>query len=627
MNLMNPAALVWGLIALPIVILYILKVRMRRIPTSTVMFWEQVFEEKQPRSIWQKLRHLLSLLLQLAFLALLVGALVDPFFDWEVREQRRIVLVIDNSASMQATDVEPSRFDEAKKQVAQIIRSLRVRDEMAILTAGTQPKVVCGLTGHQKTLHDSLQQVVSTDGPTRVTEAIELGRRLLAEHENGSVVVVSDGCFVDAETVTSSEDVTWLPIGGSIDNVAITRFQVRRSLLDPLGYQVLAEVRNFSDEEVECRLELELDDDVVDVLPLRIEPAGKWSDVFTKTSAAGGRLKAVVQSEDSLAADNEAWAILPERKRQKVILVGDGNLFLERVFEANSLVDLTVASELPEAVPSETIIVFHREVPETLPAGNVVVLEPTKATDLWELGETIDDPIVAKQDKESELMAYVRLDNVMMPEARKLIPTGEASVLVEAGTGDALYLSMESANRKLIVLTVNLERGDLPLRTAFPIMFSNALSWFEGSGGELRESVATGAITRIELPENLKLTPAGTPATELQLLSPNGLRSTVPVTDESVTIGPLEQRGVWKIGHPAEQGDDESEPSPPTNALMIAGNVADPQESALNVVPEKSGTKTVTTAGFSRPIWFYLIALAWLLTGMEWFLYQRRFIS
>ncbi|MEZ6046867.1 MAG: BatA domain-containing protein [Planctomycetaceae bacterium] len=57
----------WFLLAIPIVIFYLLKIRLRRVPVSTTMFWNQIYEEKKPRSIWQQLRHLLSLLLQLLF--------------------------------------------------------------------------------------------------------------------------------------------------------------------------------------------------------------------------------------------------------------------------------------------------------------------------------------------------------------------------------------------------------------------------------------------------------------------------------------------------------------------------------------------------------------------------------
>src|SRR5919109_732267 len=98
MNLANPAALLWAFLAVPVVIFYILKIRLRRVPVSTTLFWRQVFEEKRPRSLWQRLRHLLSLLVQLALLLLLVFALAQPFFAWEANEARRVVLVVDNSA-------------------------------------------------------------------------------------------------------------------------------------------------------------------------------------------------------------------------------------------------------------------------------------------------------------------------------------------------------------------------------------------------------------------------------------------------------------------------------------------------------------------------------------------------
>ena len=91
MNLANPTALLWALLAVPIVVFYILKLRLRRVPVSTVIFWRQIFEEKKPRSLWQRLRHLISLLVQLALLLLLVGALAEPFFAWEANEAKRIV--------------------------------------------------------------------------------------------------------------------------------------------------------------------------------------------------------------------------------------------------------------------------------------------------------------------------------------------------------------------------------------------------------------------------------------------------------------------------------------------------------------------------------------------------------
>src|SRR5580700_11131241 len=119
MSLANPTALLWLLLVIPVVIFYILKIRLKRVPVSTILFWRQIFDEKKPRSLWQRLRHLISLLLQIALLLLLIAALTEPFLASEARNSRRVILVIDNSASMNATDVEPSRLAKAKEEAHQ----------------------------------------------------------------------------------------------------------------------------------------------------------------------------------------------------------------------------------------------------------------------------------------------------------------------------------------------------------------------------------------------------------------------------------------------------------------------------------------------------------------------------
>jgi hypothetical protein len=45
MSLVNPIALLLAGLAVPIVVFYILKIRLRRVPVSTLLFWQQIFEE------------------------------------------------------------------------------------------------------------------------------------------------------------------------------------------------------------------------------------------------------------------------------------------------------------------------------------------------------------------------------------------------------------------------------------------------------------------------------------------------------------------------------------------------------------------------------------------------------
>jgi hypothetical protein len=633
MNLVNPGALLLAALAAPIVVLYILKIRLRRVPVSTLLFWQQIFEEKKRRSLWQRLRHVLSLLLQLAFLGLLVFALADPIFRWQQARARRVVLVVDNSSSMNARDASPSRLDAARAEGLKLIDGLRLGDELAIIAAEAQPRVACGPTDHERTLREALELIVPLDGPTRVDLAVDLARRLLSGSEKiRQIVIVSDGAFDGAAALARQDDVELISVGKKTGNVGITRLQARRSLLDPIGYEILVEVANAADEPVSLRLELDLDDDPIDVVPLQLAPGEKNVQVFEKTSADGGRLRASIDRADMLPADNVAWAILPRRGRQKVSLVTPGNLFLEKVFEAIPLVDLDVTKVAPDgkatagaAAGAGEISVFHRKVPDVLPAGNVLVIEPDGSGPLWQLGEAIQNPIVARQDKDSPLMSHIRLDNVVMPEAHKLTLKGPARVLVESAAGDPLYAVLDRGDGKsgkVVLLTVDLEKSDLPLQTAFPIMMSNLLNWFGGTKGELREALAAGAVAEVELAGG------ATDGFETVFKSPDGREQKIelPAGTSRVTVGPLDRAGVWSV----VRKPPVSVAGTGTGELVVelACNLADRRESDLRPPDGLPDRRPGLAAGLAvRPIWYYLLASALMLTCWEWFLYQRRWID
>jgi hypothetical protein len=436
--------------------------------------------------------------------------------------------------------------------------------------------------------------------------------------------VLSDGCFEGYDKLAEADDIRIYPVGTRTGNVGITRFQVRRSLLDPTGYQILMEVANAGDEAVECRLELDLDDEVVDVIPLKLEPGGQWSQTVDKTSTTGGHLTARINHTDALTADNRAWALLPKRDPLQVVLVTEPNLFLEKVLEANPLVQLQVLREMPAQVPPGSVLIVHRQVPTTLPAGRVFVIDPAGECELWELGDPLENPIVTKQDRDSLLMTHVRLDNVLMPQARKLTFKSHAHVLAGAVTNDPIYAALERPQGKVLVLTVNLDQGDLPLRTAFPILMTNALGWFSGAAGELRESLATGAVTEVALPSAAATQGA---AGALELWPPDGGQPRpLPSGVAQAVVGPFDRCGVWSIAPPAAGGAQSAVAGTPT--VEIACNLANRTESDLRPAEITTTQSTAAVAGFmSRPIWYYLVALAWLLAGLEWYLYQRRWIS
>ena len=574
-----PTALFWLALAVPILALYIVKVRLRRVHVSTNLFWRQIYEEKPPRAFWQHLWHLLSLLLQLLLLLLLVLAVADPSFPWRRDRARRIVLVLDCSASMQANDIQPTRFAAAVDAAHTYVDGLRSADEMAIVLAGERPEVVIGMNSHVPTLRRTLSDLVPQDVSGKLEPAVELARRLGGDSSGSQIVVLTDGC---ADEVVATRllgdngaasrpkaDVEYRIFGSNTANIGVTQFQVRRSHADPLGYELLIQVQNASDVRLRCRLELELNELPVDILPLTLEPNEVWSRSIEKTSLAGGRLSgrltditstdevsedesiADATSLNGLSMDDTAWAVLPDREVQKVLLVTPGNLFLQKVFEANPLVDIKVVQNLPDAWPSDTLVVLHQLVPETIPVGNVLIVDPNKSTDLWTRGKLLVDPIVTDLDMKSWLMTHVDLDNVQISQARQLKATGPRHVLAGTVSGDLVYAELMRDNGRCLLLATDLDESDLAFRTVFPIMISNALGWFRGASGELSDATVVANDSLLNASES-DLRPAG------------GIEETL------------------------------------SSQVPVAG-------------------------WFTRPLWYYLAAVACVLSVAEWFLYHRRF--
>ena len=152
MNFLSLTSLLLFGLALPIVLLYILKLRRRREPVSTLMFWEQLFREKQTTSLFQKLKHLLSLLFQLLFLALLALAVARPQFAFITKAARRIILIIDHSASMNALEssdeeresnrvASNSRLESAKQRALRMVEGLRFMEEMMVISCHAKPTI------------------------------------------------------------------------------------------------------------------------------------------------------------------------------------------------------------------------------------------------------------------------------------------------------------------------------------------------------------------------------------------------------------------------------------------------------------------------------------------------------
>ena len=131
-------------------------------------------------------------------------------------------------------------------------------------------------------------------------------------------------------------------IGEANDNVGITRFRVRKSLVNAFDYQTLLRVVNASEEEKKFNVELYFNENLFDVRPYTLAPGESKSEIFSNFAFEGGKLKAVLDIQDALATDNIAYATLPKRDLIPVLLVTAENPFLQKALAVDEQIKLTV---------------------------------------------------------------------------------------------------------------------------------------------------------------------------------------------------------------------------------------------------------------------------------------------
>lgn len=693
MSFLAAERLIWLWVALPVIGFYILKARLRKRRVSTLLFWDQIFEEKRQRSLWQNLRHWLSLLLQLIFIALLVMALTDPISRLQQQSGQELILVIDNSASMQVVDAESgkSRLDQAKEEAVKLAQGLRAGDSAAVMTAGSRTQVISGMTDFGPTVIEAVQAIKATDGPTNIDKAILAARRLSPDADRRRIVVLSDACgqkfdetdssdgdegagagetrpagFVStsADETSADSDVYWIQVGDDSDNVAMTLFQARRSTVDPLGYALLVEIRNYSDSESEGRLKLQLDKDLVDVIPYKLEPNGTFRRTIQATSQSGGILTGTLDSEDGLTVDNIARAVVPKRPTLPVTLVkktDDDCYYLKSVLNSVPLLELTEvsleefnakqAAETEGSQIAQGLTVFNAVVPTRMPGGPVLFVGPesngpvVKRDDVevpaWEIGNELESALVAKQADESPLLMHVKMQNVLVMGARDIRVAENwhaATSLLETAEAASVLVSVERESGRVLILSSDLDSSDLPLRIAFPVMVTNAVNWFLRQSNEIHPAIHTGEMATIAWDQS-----EIDDGQELTLVRPDGQHAPVAIKNSQVITDAFEATGIYCL----TEAEIEEPPAPisalptelqdffqpesvysnhSTQSQLMAVNLCSAEESDLRLpeIPDQSD-REIPASGWPPWLWAVLIASCFIV--VEWGLFHRRVVA
>ena len=634
MTFAAPLLLALGALALPIVALYILKVKRRDVRVPYLRLWEQLVIDTKARALFKRLKRLYSLLLQLLILGALVLAAAEPDFDLKSTEKESIVLLLDCSASMQT--VEPggegapdrSRFELLLERAREFVEGRSREDEMLIAAVSDRVDVLVPFNRSKLRLRDALTRAAVTNRSLDALAAMEFAREVTADRAAPVVLFLSDGNAGDVPAAIAKVPLAagerrgaYVPLGKAAENVGILRFTARKN--EGLGTDyLLAVLKNHGAAQVETKVELSRDGNLIAVEPISLPPGEEvtWSKKLTLDQ--GGTLRLAVEHADPFRLDNEAYAVVRPLRLRKIGLVVEREdqaapfivafqAMVELVAESSFFTTADKYAEMSAERRECDITICVGVVPAELPQRGNVILMDTPVPDFLPAREVGREarPTVWDWDRDHILNRYLNYRDLPLPPARVLkLSSGEA--LVSAIDGP-IVTAFDLPNRRAVHVGFDMTAELFPFRLAFPMLVRNAIAWFEAEEDMLFEPTYAPGSTI-------------TPLRRIDDPAPKAsfMRDGAPVEVAlEARDGRFHFNGTDQPGPYVFQIEGRAHPA--------AVNLFDPRESSTAPSPPPDGAAdasagTAHRSLFNRDLWALLAALGLALWALEWVTFHRR---
>ena len=614
MSLLIPAALAFSIIIPAIILLYFMRPKRQERVVSSTLLWQQASQDLQASRPWQRLRITALLLLQILAAIVIVLVLARPATFIRSPIGGNTIIILQASASMQATDVPPSRFEEAKNNITDLIDGLGPSDQLSLITMALTPQVLIAFSSDKSQLTSALQRAKVTNQDADLEQALSLATSLAAGHTDAQVLVIGDGHVLPLnQTLVAPFPVHYLQIGTDAPNaalLALASHTIQGQLI------ALAQVANYSHQQRSIPVELYADGKLAGVqtaiLPAGASGALQWGPLPPATHF----LHARIISQDAMTIDHEAWAITGGSMHGRVLLVTKGNSFLEASLRLQPNINLFETTPDKYAnVGNFDLTVFDGFVPSSLPSGDIFFVDPPAGSYIFGKSgaEIIISHISAGSDSQ-KLLNQVDLSSIHV--VRKSHQLTEAplmqSVIVTPET--PLLIAGEQNNRRIAVLSFNLHDSDLPLQPTFPILIYNLVNWF------LPLPVPGTAQVAPDTPVTIQAWPG---AERITITGPGEQSVTVAPPFPVTAFHQTEKIGIYSVTQYTQNQELHG-------AFTI--NLFDPLQSRLTPaaqlpiaqsIPFDSGSPAIPRV--LREIWPWIAAFLLLVLCAEWWLFSRSY--
>lgn len=644
----------------PLILLYFLKLRRRTQPIACTLLWKKSVEDLQANAPFQKLRRNILLLLQLLALILLILSVMQPQVQAGQQTGGKTVIIIDNSASMSATDGPGgiTRLEHAKQLAKQRVEAMYrgglftgSPGETMVIAFSDRAEIYSRFSGVRQQIVAAIDRIPPTHGETRIGEALQLSRAyttnvvdIMGEArptgEPAHIELFSDGNIADLadQVLRPGESLTFHEIGTSdADNVAFAAISAERPFDRPTSVAVFASLLNFNQHEVICDVQLSVNDTARGIREVTIQPArtdpttgelipGRNNVVFAPFEQPRGAVIELANlREDALMADNIAQLVVPPPRQLSVALVRSNYRILEAALDPEGMrlqrLDVLTLDQFEQLasdglLDQYDVVVFDNQAPETLPPGRYLTFGATPPIEgLNEFG-TGGSQLILSTRVEHPVLQNVTLDDLRISEMALLQPRDDVQILVEA-TGGPAAVAVSRGSLHLIHVTFDPLSSSWPFKRSFINFIYNALEHLGHIGEAVTsEELRPGEVLTARLPAS---------AQSIELRTPDNITHRITAADPTqLSWGPIRLAGAhllsWTV--PGVTGSSrETRPFAVNLLSETEGNLAVADSIDIG---QDSFEGSRAAAASHTPLWPWAIALCLALLMVEWWVYHRK---
>ncbi|MCM1180900.1 MAG: VWA domain-containing protein [Clostridium sp.] len=500
------------LILIPVIILlYLLKQKAVDTPFSSNLLWKEIYKNLEAKTPFEKLKQNILMYLQLLLMLLLILALTAPVLKRGGLAGENVILVMDTSASMEYRyDGEDSRLASSIKEAKRQIDGLSESAVVTLIACDSEANVI--YQGSDKTtLKNRLSNLQVSSEAGTLNQAAGMVNSLISGMDNVVVICYTDTDFDSGELIRSNAEASLFVEAVysqgencSVDYVNYTAEKpegkdqdINQGAVGNQRIEALCKVTNYGTKDVSQDVSLYVDQAIVDVQAVTI-PAGESATVYFAPQNVlldeGVILKAELSARDDLNADNSQSIEAASAVEKKILLLSDGNVFLEKALSLSENVEVYKSNDIGVLNQSEESFDLYVFDGITLPQDFDMEKLPENAAFFFLNYPSLPDETsyIVSEDNvenavlhftESPVTDYVEEYSFGVTKTFTYMPPDGAVVVLQTEDGKCSGYYGTRNQAPFAVLGFDIHNTDLALQTEFPIFMSQLTEELLGAGG------------------------------------------------------------------------------------------------------------------------------------------------